>query len=104
MNEAELFEARKFEPCYEYEHCRAQEFIENLLEHADAQANTIETLKATLISERQELILYSSDYIVWRYHHDIDKIESQEDWKPLEAEAKLQLVRDMPEIDWEDAK
>lgn len=59
---------------------------------------TIESLKTAIISDRTELVLYSPDYIVWRYHNDIDKIESQDDWEPLEVEAKAQLAREYPEI------
>lgn len=72
--------------------------IRTLFAHIGQLQATIESLKTAIISDRTELVLYSPDYIVWRYHNDIDKIESQDDWLPLETEAKAQLAREYPEI------
>jgi hypothetical protein len=75
-----------------------------LMKHIDGQANQIAVLKATIMSDRTELVLYSPDFIVWRYQNDIGRIESQDDWKPIEAEAKRQLAQEYPEIAWEEKK
>jgi len=73
-----------------------------LVDHIDSQDRQIATLKAALINDRSELILCGPSYSLWRYQHDIGRIESEEDWKPIVVKAKEELAREMPEIDWSD--
>lgn len=56
------------------------------------------TLKVSLIDDRSELILCSPSYSLWRYQNNIDRIESQDDWKPIKAKAMEELAQEYPDI------
>lgn len=73
-----------------------------LLAHIDEQDNRIAALKASHLNDRCELILCSPSYSLWRYQHDIDRAESDEDWKAIKTKAQVELTAEMPEIDWGD--
>jgi chromosome segregation ATPase len=64
----------------------------------------IATLKSSHLNDRAELILCSPSYSVWRYQHDIDRVDSSEDWKPIKEKAREELAKEMPEIDWSDVE
>ncbi len=72
--------------------------IKLLKEKLLAKDSQITTLKAALIDDRSELILCGPSYSLWRYQNSIDRIESQEDWKPIEAKAKEELAQEYPDI------
>lgn len=78
------------------------DYWSKMLAHIDDQAGQIATLKTALIDDRSELISCSPSYSLWRYQNNIDRIESQDDWKPIEAKAKEELAKEYPDINWEE--
>ena len=89
MTNEELQEARGFEHCHEYDNCKADGIIENLLAHIDEQASQITTLKAICIKER-----------FWQ----IWKAGECQTVKKATAKAEHQLAEEYPEIAWEEMK
>ena len=59
-----------------------------MLEHIDGQSSQIATLKAALISERNRYL--------------VDFIHEYDDVRDCKEEAKEQLAKEYPEIDWEE--
>ena len=62
--------------------------VPKLLAHIDDQASQITTLKAALISERNRYL--------------VDFIHEYDDVRDCKEEAKEQLAKEYPEIDWEE--
>jgi len=114
MTPEELQAARDVEGCYEYDHCKARELIDPLLEHIDEQAATIESLqadidrlKAALIEERAFFFLNNEedDFSFWhRYPEEDRQIDlwkttyTEPGKKTLRAMARESLSVDFPDL------
>jgi hypothetical protein len=104
MSPEELLTCRNLLELLQDENGEVAQYWQMMLEHINSQARKIEALKEDLLTDRSDLILYSPEFSVWRYQHNVNDIREQDDWTPIKTEARRQLAAEHPDLFCEPTK